>query len=371
LGSPYTIRIRLALLAILGLSLFATEVSAGALYSITDLGIESLPAGISPNGTVYGTAEGQPILYQNGQRVSIPGLSGGASTASYNNLGQAAINVVNQAQTSSIRAYLEGPGGVKDLGSLGGANTIAAGLNSMGEVAGAAQTSSGDYHAFATSGGQLLDLGTLGGAASGATAINDSGQVVGSSATGSGANHAFLFDGHKMLDIGTLGGTNSQATAINSSGLIVGSSATSSGVTHAFLYSAGAMHDLGSLGDASYAYGINASGQIIGMAYVPNSTGGVLSHAFFSSGGPLVDLNSLIPANSGWILESATGISTDGTIVGYGLFNGVRHGFVLTPVPVPVPSPEPASIAFFAVVLASIGGPAVVRRRRGRAAGAA
>lgn len=362
MGSRNTTRIRLMLIAILGLALPATEASAGALYSITDLGIESLPAGITPGGTVYGTAEGQPILYQNGQRIPIPGISGSASTADYNDSGQAAINVVNQAQSSSIRAYLEGPGGVKELGTLGGPNTIAAGLNSLGQVAGAAQTTSGAYHAFETRSGQLLDLGTLGGQASGATAINDAGQVVGSSSTTSGANHAFLFNGHQMLDIGTLGGTNSQATAINGSGLIVGSSATANGVTHAFLYSAGAMHDLGSLGDASYAYGINASGQIIGMAYVPNSGGGVLSHAFYSNGGPLVDLNSLIPANSGWILESATGISNDGTIVGYGMLNGVRHGFVLNPLI--VPTPEPASIAFFAAVLATLGGRTVVRRGR-------
>jgi hypothetical protein len=47
------------------------------------------------------------------------------------------------------------------------------------------------------------------------------------------------------------------------------------------------------------------------------------------------DLNGLIPAGTGWVLfdysASAPFINDSGWIIGSGLLNGVRHGFVLKP----------------------------------------
>src|SRR5215207_10175943 len=76
-----------------------------------------------------------------------------------------------------------------------------------------AQTQTGDEnsHAFlydSTNG--MKDLGTLGGTNSYAYGINDSGQVVGYSDTANSGPHAFLYDStNGMKDLGTLGGTNS------------------------------------------------------------------------------------------------------------------------------------------------------------------
>jgi hypothetical protein len=43
------------------------------------------------------------------------------------------------------------------------------------------------------------------------------------------------------------------------------------------------------------------------------------------------DLNGLIPAGTGWILNSATSINDAGQIAGAGTLNGAQHAFLLVP----------------------------------------
>ena len=43
------------------------------------------------------------------------------------------------------------------------------------------------------------------------------------------------------------------------------------------------------------------------------------------------DLNALIPANSGWVLQSANAINSAGQITGDGLYKGQDQAFLLTP----------------------------------------
>jgi hypothetical protein len=54
----------------------------------------------------------------------------------------------------------------------------------------------------------------------------------------------------------------------------------------------------------------------------------------------MVDLNAYLPSQgldlTGWTLESATGISADGTtIAGYGMFNGLARAWLVTGLPTP------------------------------------
>ena len=127
-------------------------------------------------------------------------------------------------------------------------------------------------------------------------------------------------------------------------------------VLNAFLYKDGTMTDLGLLPggcNESIAYGINASGQVVGrsgMDALPGSssnasrtsasgpvapcsdTGGFPGGAFLYSNGRMADLNSLVNPDSGWILAQANAINDSGQIVGYGAnSSGQSDAFLLTP----------------------------------------
>src|SRR3989344_3471563 len=80
---------------------------------------------------------------------------------------------------------------------------------------------------------------------------------------------------YTITDLGTLGGIDnaSYAYGINASGQVVGASyAPASSGTRAFLYSGGVMTNLGDLGgNGSVAYGINNNGQVVGWSLRPLS----------------------------------------------------------------------------------------------------
>jgi probable HAF family extracellular repeat protein len=132
-----------------------------------------------------------------------------------------------------------------DLGTLGtGDLSVGLALNNSGVVVvGYSSLSLSDHatvHAFATFGGTMMDLGTLGGASSVANAINDRGDVVGySNTTKAGDNHAFLYRNGAMVDLNTLidsslGWELMFANGINDAGQITGYG-TVDGRIHAFL----------------------------------------------------------------------------------------------------------------------------------------
>ena len=126
---------------------------------------------------------------------------------------------------------------------------------------------------------------------------------------------------YTVTNLGTLpGGYASYAYGINNSGQVVGYSYSSpAGYYHAFLYSNGSMTDLGTLpGGAplqSYAYGINNTGQIVGQSstYTAGDKNPVTEHAFRYSGGVMSALGTL----PGGVGSVANGINDSGQVVGY------------------------------------------------------
>jgi probable HAF family extracellular repeat protein len=198
-----------------------------------------------------------------------------------------------------------------DLGTLGGAGSIAFGINKSGQIVGQSLTAQTQNHAFLWSAGVMTDLGTLGGRSSRAFGIDGAGRIVGGATTAgqNGSTHAFLWTNGVMQDLGTLGGIFSEATAINAGGQVVG--ASSIGVNpqadpiHAFLWKSGTMTDLGTLGgDYSYARGINPLGDVVGES--KTATGRL--HAFLWSNGTMTDL--------GPTAGQAYGINRSGRVVG-------------------------------------------------------
>jgi probable HAF family extracellular repeat protein len=131
-----------------------------------------------------------------------------------------------------------------------------------------------------------------------------------------------------MQDLGSLGGNLSVAYGINASGQVVGYSYTTSNASRlAFLYTNGQMQDLGSLGGWSDARGINASGQVVGWSSL---AGNAPQHAFLYTNGQMQDLNSLVDLPPGVSLEYAYGINDQGWIVGQ---TSSGHAYLLTPIP--------------------------------------
>ncbi len=216
-----------------------------------------------------------------------------------------------------------GPYFVKDLGTLGGAESQALGINEPGQTVGSAQRADGTSHAFLFNGTSLKDLGTLGGASSVATAVNRTGQVVGHSLSSAGTTRAFLYADGSLKSLGTLGGSHSAAYAINYNGDVVGSSTTTGNTaTRAFLYRNGVMTRLGGTfgGTNSVATAISDQGDVAGFS---STSGDASTRAFLFTGGVQINLGTLGGASA------ATGINSSAQVVGHSvLASGASHAFL-------------------------------------------
>ena len=342
-------------------------------------GVDTFPAWISDTNLVAGYSEnglldpttGFPefvgVLWQGGRPTNLGTLGGSSSLAwGVNNSGQVVGGALNSTPdppfpapfyyynpvpfivANETHAFLWSDGTLQDLGTLGGPDSFAQFINEAGEVAGISftnstpnsTTGSPTLDPFLWEKGKMKDLGTLGGTLGFANGINDSGDVIGqSNLAGDATYHPFMWKGGHLVDLKTLGGNNGSAIWSNDASEVVGwADLPGSQVHHAFLWKSGVMTDLGTASGApcTLAYGVNASGQVVGnlgdgsgLGSCGPKTGGFLSE----NGRPLVDLATLFaPLSSGLTMFGACCIADDGTILGSGtLPDGDNHAMLLVP----------------------------------------
>ena len=336
--------------------------------TLTDLellpgGANSQTAAISASGLVVGYSEnglldasGMPVgratlWTKEGKVTDLGAVPGGTSSAAIgiNNLGHAVgfsdndipdafsmLGVANQT-----RAFLWQNGVIKDLGTLGGTDAIAAYVNEAGQVGGASYTNSAfsmscsfplTTHAFLYENGKMTDIGTFGGSCSNFGWMNNRGQITGYANTADENNHAFVWDKKGGLkNLGELpGGVYSFGQWINEAGEVVGGS---DGGTffHATLWRNGAVIDLGTVyGETcSQANSINSRGQIVGFASADCNNE---DHAFLAENGAIVDVNTLVVGGPGFTVVNAYDINDRGEIAGWGpLPNGDERAVLLVP----------------------------------------
>ena len=217
--------------------------NGGAVTALPTLGGASGTAwGINDAGTAVGysylSTGGYHATLWSGGGVRDLGTLGGAYSVAYDiNSSGAAVGTASDS-SGRDRAVLWGPGGAADLGGLsGGQWTAASGINNSGQVIlwGTPLGATDDRAAFwnGNPSSPVISLGTFGGSQSWAYGLNDQGYVVGSADEPGGTYHAFVWDGAEMVDLGTLGGYYSSAYAINDQGIIVGFALDAFGQTHA------------------------------------------------------------------------------------------------------------------------------------------
>ena len=200
-------------------------------------------------------------------------------------------------------------------------------VNASGAIAGWMYAANGFEAVIWTNGAPPVTFGPF----AFAYALNDGGVITGAQLVGL-TQRAFTWSaGGPVTELPSLGGNTAEGNGINNQGDVVGDSFRNASINEiAVLWPAsGGVADLGTFGGlTSSARDINNHRQIVG--YALNASGA--PRAFLSdAGAALVDLNTLLPADSGWVLQSANAINDAGQIVGEGTLNGEPRAFLLTP----------------------------------------
>jgi len=222
---------------------------------------------------------------------------------------------------------------VTDIGTLGGSQSFAFGINDGGQVYGYSWlTGDATAHPFLYDGRTMSDLGELVVTFAGG-AINNAGQIATAVAL-NGITTPAVYDSQSgmLTIIPLLGGVSSfgfggVATAINNFSEVVGYSYIDAITPHAFSYDSGMTTDLGSFGGSSYGLSINDPGIIVG-----SSTGAANGnqHAFVRQlSGQMKDIDPFGDPGFTTSWSVAADVNISGKVVGYFLTpSGGYHAFL-------------------------------------------
>lgn len=212
------------------------------------------------------------------------------------------------SNSANTRATLWADGKVYDLGA-GRATAI----SSNGIVVGTNAQQAARYSTTAAP----VSLGSLiNGQQSAAGGVNSGGRIVGQSGV-----VAFSHQNGSFFDLSFQGGgATGAAYAINNGGVAVGEINN-----HPFYTTGGTIVQyLDERNGSGTAFDVNASNQIVGKT-------GSSHGATLWDGTTGHTLNNLVTNLNSWDLTTATDISDEGRIVGYGTYDGDTHAYLLVP----------------------------------------
>jgi probable HAF family extracellular repeat protein len=321
-------------------------------YTLTDLGATASPMALAPTTNmtvgvqdVDTTPNQHPVAYILAPHVlnlsTLP--QGSFSTAQ--GVSEDGATVIGFSSTGPLGLWTHAArwtaaSGMVDLGTMGSANLLSAarGINSVGTLVGYAD--SPDQTTLVPvvwTESTLSRLPTLDGGNAFAVAINEAGAIVGNARTPEGQTHCVLWPvAGGITDCHTADSTFSMALGINEVGQVTGYANTADGQRGYVWLPLTGMLFLSPLKEdtESAAYAINDAGVVVGRSALPHpdvATQLLHEAATRWDNGTPTDLNTLITV-PGWSLQTAVGVNNRGEIVGTGMFNGQRHGFLLTPV---------------------------------------
>lgn len=325
-------------------------------YTITDLGANVLPAHVNDGGAVVGKIassllDGHPnaFYWQSGTLRKLDALPGYtfAEANWINDNGEIVGTSFGSANAEATEFVLGGTDinlGIPPGGFYGGSEAMS--VNDSGEAVGTAlhysQEPAAPYVATFHGADSAVVISNAPASGGTAYAINDAGEIAGGFccpyAFPDLNTQAFTYPPTTILTMPPDAGEGATATDVNSLGDVVGyygglPASPQSATCCGFFMHEGNITELSDPTSPPgqgflAAYALNDADWIVGS--FGNSNGNAQAHAFVYVG-KVVDLNTLIPANCGWVLESASSINKSGQIVGYGTLNGALHGFLLTP----------------------------------------
>jgi hypothetical protein len=315
-------------------------------YTLTDLG-EVLVAGVDPlqplvAGTLLGPTQVAALLFP--VPVPLGFLPGGTFSIAAAICNGETVGLCGTGPFSLFThaCTFTGPGGLIDEGTLGDPDLFSAATscNLSLIVAGYAEVPDRSHlEPTLWEEGVPRTLRLLADQQSAfLNAINDAGYSAGVATDEAGVIHAAFWSfAGAIFDLGA----NSEARGINNrGGEIVVQDRTP--VSQAGVYRSDGKHVLVPLEglEMSEGDGLDDDGNVLGASVTEGETpGGTIRVAtLWDAADQPIALQPRVTNAAGWQLQRVLSRNTQGLIAGEGLFQGVRHGFVLTPAGDPPPA---------------------------------